>query len=60
MAACDCCTVVSERKGDSSVGGTVWLLEFQVRQRRYKWFHGLGKVQRCEEQAQSQPCEKVF
>lgn len=43
MAACDCCTVVSERKGDSSVGGTVWLLEFQVRQRRYKWFHGLGR-----------------
>lgn len=43
MAACDCCTVVSESKGDSSVGGTVWLLEFQVRQRRYKWFHGLGR-----------------
>lgn len=56
MAACDCGAVVSERKGDSSVG--VWLLEFRVRWRRYKLFHGLGRYRGVRSEPRVSPVRR--
>lgn len=55
---CDCCTVVSERKGDPSVRGAVWLLEFQVSWRRYKLFHGLGRYRGVRSEPRVSPVRR--
>lgn len=51
--------VVPEGKGDSSVGGEVWLLEFQVRQRRYKLFHGLGRYRDVRSEPRVSPVRRI-
>lgn len=58
MAACDCCTVVSERR--FKCGRYSLAPEISGETEKVQMVSWLGKVQRCEEQAQSQPCEKVF
>lgn len=40
------------------MGGAVWLLEFRVRQRRHKLFHGLGRYRGVRSEPRVSPVRR--